>query len=162
MIFKIKSYFHFLTHSTNQHGVHSPFVFQLVTKCFYKKNNTSNLPKLLEINTSKKQKTLLKKLYRYFLPTHWKVASFLEEQKQVKYDFIIFENPNKKLFQKEFLSSHNDTVFVFKNIYKNSEYFQTWKSIIRSEKVTVSVNTYYLGIVFVRKEQAKQNFFIRV
>ncbi|HBD25760.1 O-methyltransferase [Flavobacterium sp.] len=31
----IKSYLKFLFHSTNEHGVHSPFVFDLVTKCFY-------------------------------------------------------------------------------------------------------------------------------
>ena len=34
----IKSYLKFLLHSKNEHGVHSPFVFDLVTKCFY--NNT--------------------------------------------------------------------------------------------------------------------------
>lgn len=34
----IKSYLKFLFHSKNEHGVHSPFVFDLVTKCFY--NNT--------------------------------------------------------------------------------------------------------------------------
>ncbi len=33
----IKSYLNFLKNSTNQHGVHSPFVFDLVTKCFYDK-----------------------------------------------------------------------------------------------------------------------------
>lgn len=31
----IKSYLKFLLHSKNEHGVHSPFVFDLVTKCFY-------------------------------------------------------------------------------------------------------------------------------
>lgn len=31
------SYFKFLYHSKNQHGVHSPFVFQLLTKCLYDK-----------------------------------------------------------------------------------------------------------------------------
>lgn len=35
MLFHIKSYFNFLLNSTNAHGVHSPFVFDLVTKCFY-------------------------------------------------------------------------------------------------------------------------------
>ncbi len=30
-----KSYLKFLWHSKNEHGVHSPFVFDLVTKCFY-------------------------------------------------------------------------------------------------------------------------------
>jgi predicted O-methyltransferase YrrM len=37
MWFKIKSYLHFLLTSTNQHGVHSPFVFDLICHCIYKK-----------------------------------------------------------------------------------------------------------------------------
>ncbi|HMI07073.1 MAG TPA: class I SAM-dependent methyltransferase [Flavobacterium sp.] len=37
MLFQIKKYLKFLWKSTNQHGVHSPFVFDLVTKCFYDK-----------------------------------------------------------------------------------------------------------------------------
>jgi predicted O-methyltransferase YrrM len=35
----IKSYLKFIKNSTNQHGVHSPFVYSLVTKCFYDKKN---------------------------------------------------------------------------------------------------------------------------
>ena len=37
----IKSYIKFLFHSKNEHGVHSPFVFDLITKCFY---NTTKYP----------------------------------------------------------------------------------------------------------------------
>lgn len=37
------SYIYFLIKSKNQHGIHSPFVFNLVTKCFYKKNNINSL-----------------------------------------------------------------------------------------------------------------------
>lgn len=37
MIHLLKSYFKFLWNSKNAHGVHSPFVFDLATKCFYDK-----------------------------------------------------------------------------------------------------------------------------
>ena len=37
MLFQIKSYLKFLWHSKNEHAVHSPFVFSLLTKCFYDK-----------------------------------------------------------------------------------------------------------------------------
>ena len=39
MIFQIKSYLKFLWHSKNEHAVHSPFVFDLLTKCFYDKKS---------------------------------------------------------------------------------------------------------------------------
>ena len=35
MLFQIKSYLQFLWNSKNEHAVHSPFVFNLITKCFY-------------------------------------------------------------------------------------------------------------------------------
>lgn len=35
MWFQLKAYFKFLVHSSNQHGIHSPFVYSLITKCFY-------------------------------------------------------------------------------------------------------------------------------
>lgn len=35
MLFQIKSYFKFLWYSKNEHAVHSPFVYNLITKCFY-------------------------------------------------------------------------------------------------------------------------------
>jgi len=35
----VKSYLKFLWNSTNAHGVHSPFVFDLIRKCFYDRKN---------------------------------------------------------------------------------------------------------------------------
>jgi len=37
VLYQVKSYLKFLLRSTNQHGVHSPFVFDLITQCFYDK-----------------------------------------------------------------------------------------------------------------------------
>lgn len=39
MLFQIKSYLKFLWKSKNEHAVHSPFVFHLITKCFYDKKS---------------------------------------------------------------------------------------------------------------------------
>ncbi|WP_140486643.1 O-methyltransferase [Flavobacterium sp. GSA192] len=39
MFFQIKAYLKFLWHSKNEHAVHSPFVFSLITKCFYDKKS---------------------------------------------------------------------------------------------------------------------------
>jgi predicted O-methyltransferase YrrM len=39
MFFQIRAYFKFLWHSKNEHAVHSPFVFNLITKCFYDKKS---------------------------------------------------------------------------------------------------------------------------
>ena len=41
MLHIINSYLKFLYYSKNEHGVHSPFIFDLVTKCFYDKTNYS-------------------------------------------------------------------------------------------------------------------------
>jgi Methyltransferase domain len=39
MLFQIKSYLQFLWHSKNEHAVHSPFVFNFLTKCVYDKKS---------------------------------------------------------------------------------------------------------------------------
>lgn len=54
MLFQIKSYLIFLWYSKNEHAVHSPFVFNLVTKCFYDKKlkpdpNGSELAKQYQV-----------------------------------------------------------------------------------------------------------------
>ena len=48
MLFRIKTYVNFLLRSTNQHGVHSPFVYNLVTKCFYNRSD-KNISKRINI-----------------------------------------------------------------------------------------------------------------
>ena len=43
MFYKIKAYFLYLLKATNQHGVHSPFVYNLITKCFYTKSSKDDI-----------------------------------------------------------------------------------------------------------------------
>jgi predicted O-methyltransferase YrrM len=41
LLYSILSYFKFLIRSKNEHGIHSPFVYDFTTKCLYKKNTDS-------------------------------------------------------------------------------------------------------------------------
>ncbi len=50
MLFKLKTYFIFLLKSTNKYGVHSPFVYNMITKCF---NNKIALKKNLFLDYKK-------------------------------------------------------------------------------------------------------------
>jgi predicted O-methyltransferase YrrM len=52
MLFQIKSYLKFLWHSKNEHAVHSPFVFTLITKCFYDTKSKPEYAVLKEFRNS--------------------------------------------------------------------------------------------------------------
>ena len=49
MWYQLKSYFFFLLKSTNQHGIHSPFVYNFVTKCVNDKSKYSSYNTLKNI-----------------------------------------------------------------------------------------------------------------
>ena len=48
MFYQIIKYIQFLYRSTNQHGVHSPFVYDLITQCFYDKTPYRNYQTISE------------------------------------------------------------------------------------------------------------------
>ncbi len=58
--------------------------------------------------------------------------------------------------------AHNESVFIFNNIYCNKEMTEAWNIIKKQKKVTVSIDTFYWGFLFFRKEQPKQHFTIRL
>lgn len=69
MNFRIQSYLQFLWHSKNEHGVHSPFVFLLLTKGLYNKKVRLAADALSNSNKSvSKKEQLLYKIVRYFEP----------------------------------------------------------------------------------------------
>lgn len=203
----ILKYLKFLTKASNQHGVHSPFVYNLVTNCFYKKtaanlwnpylkekqqlDNKTNVPPAKNISTKKVK--LLIRLVAYFKPKYIleinrsrnnaslvlnsgnKNASVitLESNQEFKvlknqqFDFIYFnENHSKKdtlnFFKNCLNTLKNDAIWVFNDIYKNTEIQEAWIEIKNHQKVTVTVDVFYFGFVFFRKEQAKEHFKIRV
>lgn len=55
----------------------------------------------------------------------------------------------------------NDSCFIFDDIHWSNEMQQAWNYVIKNKKVTLSVDLFYMGIVFFKKELTKQNFVIR-
>jgi len=57
--------------------------------------------------------------------------------------------------------SHNDTVFVLDDIHWSEGMQKAWNEIADHEHVTVSIDLFRMGIVFLKKELSKQKFIIR-
>ena len=56
---------------------------------------------------------------------------------------------------------HNDTVFVFDDIHWSAEMEQAWAYIQAHPSVSLTVDLFWVGLVFFRHEQPKQNFVLR-
>jgi hypothetical protein len=52
----------------------------------------------------------------------------------------------------------NDSMVFIDGIFKDKK---AWESLIVSDKIRVSINFFYGGILFFRKEQVKEDFKIR-
>ncbi len=160
MLIRIISYLRFLRESTNEHGVHSPFVYNLITKGLYVKK-TRKQPIHIKIGkTNRKQRKIIKKLFQYFAPQR-NILFFKNQKLTGSYDCIIFDNPNLSHFLESVSYAHNDTLFIFKNPHKNKKNYEDWNTLIKNQKVIVSIDLYHLGLIFIRKEQLKQHFVIR-
>lgn len=268
MFFQIKSYLKFLWQSKNEHGVHSPFVFDLVTKCFYDKKSKLDLSEseqgkqyrvlknyrnslLKNTNTievtdfgagskvfksnirpiskiaktagiSQKRADLLYRITNYFQPsTILELGTSLglataalalgaknasirtiegcpNTMAIAKKQLQLFKCNTVECITSEFSSylatSHfplstsnliyfdgnhsktatlqyfellvptitNESVWIFDDIHWSAEMEEAWQIIKKHPKVTVTIDTFQWGIVFFRREQAKEHFVIRV
>lgn len=254
-MYQQKKYIQFLTQSSNQHGVHSPFVYSLITKCFYNKTNhpayqdlkkhrqnlrnnkdeititdlgpgskktTSNTRRITEIaktsGTTLKRAKLWLRLTQYFKPqnilelgtalgiatqamhlghpetqittiegcpnlaalTKQNLSAYpniqfltgdfsthLKHLNQQKWDLVFFDGNHTKeatlnYFEALLPTSHNDSVFIFDDIYWSQGMTEAWETIKNHPQVTVTIDTFFWGFVFFRKEQRKEHFTIRV
>ena len=83
------------------------------------------------------------------------------------FDLIFFDgNHNKKAtleyFKTLLTSIHNDSVFIFDDIYWSKDMTDAWEEIKQHPKVKVTIDTFFWGLVFFRKEQNKEHFTIRL
>jgi hypothetical protein len=220
IVYRYWAFFRFLCKSTNQHGVHSPFVFGLVTDCFYVKTDRARARRYLVFKRNFKHRGrgelanlmndkhafLLLRLLSYlkienavylgseFLFFHGILDLILPKPKvyegSVSEDFklateggtptlyaqFIEENhphlfflgrdlsPEEAYlyFKRALRSVVNETIFIFEGIHLNAASEKVWNRIRKHPKVTVSVDVFFAGMVFFRKEQVKEHFTIRI
>jgi len=88
-------------------------------------------------------------------------------KQQTQYDLIYFDGHHTKeatlkYFKQLLPTAHNGTVFIFDDIHWSPGMEAAWEEIKTHPEVKVTIDTFFLGLVFFRKEQAKQHFTIRM
>ena len=91
----------------------------------------------------------------------------IKNLKPKTYDLIFFDGNHEKeatlnYFETLLQTAHNDTVFIFDDIYWSESMTEAWETIKKHPQVTVTIDTFFWGFVFFRKEQVREHFTIRV
>ena len=79
-------------------------------------------------------------------------------------DYVFFDGnhrkePTLKYFEQCLTHANADSVFVFDDIYWSTEMIEAWEAIKQHPKVTLSLDLFFLGIVFFRNEQKQKEHF---
>ncbi|MGB3150599.1 MAG: hypothetical protein WBB27_08025 [Maribacter sp.] len=164
-MYRFISYLKFLFSATNQHGVHSPFVYDFVTNCLYQKTERK-LPVTEEVLLKSIAYFNYKNIglvndsivFKNQIRTLSKGISFTE----MPFDLIYADEDSAHFKQVSKNQIHNDSMLLIKGIYRPRKDSENWKEIKRMPQVRVTIDLFYCGIVFFRKEQAKEHFRIRI
>jgi len=166
MLYHLLDYLKFYITATNQHGVHSPFVYNYITKCIYKKSYP---------NYSKAHQVLLKSV-AYFDSKNIKIADKITYHILVQNtkDLNLDTYPLDLVYEEGFNSNelldciedpnmmHNDALLFISNIHTDKKKRDLWKTLKKHPRITVSIDFYVVGVLSIRKEQAKEHFKIRI
>lgn len=82
-------------------------------------------------------------------------------------DLVYFDgNHQKEATLKYFYQllplAHNDSVFIFDDIHWSKGMEEAWEEIKKHPDVRVTIDSFFWGIIFFRKEQEKEHFIIRL
>lgn len=93
------------------------------------------------------------------------LSPFLENNKKTDLFFPDGNHrklPTLKYFDRVLLSSHEDTIMVFDDIHWSEEMEGAWAEIKKHKAVTLTIDLFFIGIVFLKKDfKVKQHFTIR-
>lgn len=100
---------------------------------------------------------------------HQKIGNFdtllaptLEENKPIDYFFVDGNHTKEatlRYFETALPYAHSDSIFVFGDIHWSLEMEEAWAIIKAHPQVHISIDLFYLGIVFFRKEQREKEDF---
>ena len=182
MNFRIQSYLQFLWHSKNEHGVHSPFVFLLLTQGLYNKKVRLAADALSNPNKSvSREQQLLYKIIRYFepksiltigaTPSEIEVIRLGSPHARFNVDGTLyhcvfihsneFDTITNERMEQLLNTTQNDSFWILENIHANQAAEAFWSNLKTNPKVTVTIDTFHFGLVFFRKEQAEEHFILR-
>lgn len=145
--------------ATNQHGVHSPFVYDYLVKCLYRK------PRI----KGNKAQGVLQRSIAYFGPDSigvigedpdWAKTALQGRTGKAPWDLAYAHGPN--LVDPQLLDFHNDSVLLINNIHASEAMENQWHALLALPKARVTIDLFHCGLVFFRKEQAAQHFKIRL
>ncbi|MDE1192800.1 MAG: class I SAM-dependent methyltransferase [Arachidicoccus sp.] len=97
------------------------------------------------------------------------LPSFIQQLKQqnLQLDFIFIDGnhryePTVRYFNDLLQVVNDNTILIFDDIHWSEEMERAWKEILLNERITLSIDLFFIGIVFFRKEnKVKQDFIIR-
>jgi hypothetical protein len=83
----------------------------------------------------------------------------VEKIQNLNFDFVFFsENFIEKYDKNLFLSTQNNSVLIFENIYQNSKIYEIWKNIIKDKELIISIDIFGLGIIITKNDIPKQHY----
>ena len=88
----------------------------------------------------------------------------LEKIKNVDLAFIDGnhqETPTTSYFEEILKYANNDSIFIFDDIHWSSGMESAWWYIKSHKRTTLTIDLFFVGIVFIKSELSKENFIIR-
>ncbi len=70
------------------------------------------------------------------------------------------KEPTLRYFEQLLAKADHDTVFVFDDIHWSKEMEEAWEIIKQHEAVTLTIDLFFIGLVFLRKEQKEREHFV--
>ncbi|NQZ44866.1 MAG: hypothetical protein HRT65_11180 [Flavobacteriaceae bacterium] len=159
-------YLRFLLRSTNEHGIHSPFVFNYVTQGLYarkKRDSVKSIDALLKSIGHFATKRMI--LWegngvKRHLAVHYPGITFDQDPFDCCYVGVLDKARFEALHQHD--GFHNDSWVFIDNLQNSVENRTLWNALITAPQFTVSIDLFHCGLLFYRREQPKQHFRIRI